>query len=333
MPPMNNLSSFYKEIIIGFELNKLNNPGFVKTIGYYDDNICKIPLNPEKHGCTYLYLEKVEGPTMNKFIKTASPLQFKIVISKLLRNYEIALNKYKFTHYDLHPDNVIVSAIKGELMPVFIDFGLSHISLKDGDLGESSDFYEEEGIYPGQTNWIHDFFKLLGFCWLATNEKYAKQLSQNRYNSAKAELEENVSGGYFISYGYIYNEETEEETEIEETPFEFADRGIAKGTGMRNEDEEARIKNIILKMKEDLVDAENNIQLTKNLFKANGFNMKLINKHCLKLLNYFYSDVSDEWLFDYYENFNMYFSSWRTDEGKLSNFSDFIKFCDSFIGF
>ena len=45
-------------------------------------------------------------------------------------------------------------------MPVLIDFEAAHISLEDGDLGEN---FTDVGRYPGESNWIYDFFKLLGF--------------------------------------------------------------------------------------------------------------------------------------------------------------------------
>lgn len=127
-----------REAIIGLELNKLNNPNFMRTIGYYIDNKCQIKDLSEKErkqGCIYLYLQKVAGPNLGIWIQTGSSIQFKNLFLKLLRSYEEALRKLDFTHYDLNTDNVIISAVGDTIQPVIIDFGMSHIKLANVDVG------------------------------------------------------------------------------------------------------------------------------------------------------------------------------------------------------
>lgn len=328
IPPDSDMESFYREIIIGLELNKLNNSGFVRTVGYYNDNKCKIPILDERlreRQCTYLYLEKVNGPTMKKFIKSASLLQFKIVISKLARNYKEALDKYDFTHYDLHLGNLIISAVGEELMPVLIDFEAAHISLEDGDLGEN---YTEVGRYPGESNWIYDFFKLLGFCWLETNEKYINDRARETYNETILYAIEFISEVYSIPYRQKYDEDIDDYVPIDETLSEYLARAAEK-EGKRD----AGARDQIFAMRDDIDRAKENIQTTKDLFQSNMANIQSINDHCVRLLNYFHSDVSNEWLTRYYKTFDRYFSSWRTEDGRKSNFDEFISFCDSLIGF
>jgi hypothetical protein len=327
MAPEDDIESFYRQIIIGLELNKLDNSGFVRTIGYYNDDLCKIPVVSDfvKKPCIYLYLERVNGPTMKKFIKSASLLQFRIVISKLARNYKVALDKYGFTHYDLHLSNLIISAVGEELMPVLIDFEAAHISLEDGDLGEN---FTDVGRYPGESNWIYDFFKLLGFCWLETNEEYMIRRARENHKETIMHWMEYISEVYRIPFQQVFDEDVDDYVPIEETLFEYLDRAAEK-EGKRD----IAARDQILAMKDKINEAEANIQTTKDLFQANRVNMQGINDHCIRLLTYFHADVSDEWLTRYHKRFDRHFSSWRTEEGKASNFDEFISFCDSFIGF
>lgn len=213
------LSNFYREIIIGLELNKLNLTNFVETIGYFEDDKCQLPDTSDDDKCIYLYLKKIKGSTLRESLTTLSLIQFKDILIKLIFAYKQSLDKLDFTHYDLHDNNIIISIKDGELIPVIIDFGFSHIKLRKSNLGED---FTDEGIYPDRSNWIYDFFKLLCFCWKAV-------------------------------------------------PLDD------------------------------------------------------IGEYCILLLRFFNKDVSLGWLREYHD-YNSFYSSWLTDEGKKINFNDFINF-------
>lgn len=200
------INGFYREIIIGLELNKLNSPNFVKTFGYYiSDNGCQIPdyENKTDRDCIYLYIEKISGPTLKQFISTASLCQVKDIMLKLVKAYKLAHDKLDFCHYDLHNLNVIITQKNDEFIPVFIDFGASHIMLDEGTIGEN---WPEEGRYNDRSLWIYDMFKIFGFAWKASfyeqlffevKERYNKKLDLmdmegNFTPDAKLEMEEEI---------------------------------------------------------------------------------------------------------------------------------------------
>lgn len=324
--PKVDMDSFRREIMIGLEINKLTNPGFVKTVGYYKDINCKIPILGEafqRRSCTYLYLEKIPGPTMKKFIKTASLLQFKIVMSKLTRNYKVALDALNYSHYDLHPANIVISTTGEELMPVIIDLEASHISFRDGDLGED---FEEVGRYPNESNWIYDFFKLLAMCWIETSEAFMVDNAVNNHRNTIEEVKGVIAGVNRIRYGWRFDRALDDEVPIEETLPEYLDRAAATERSELGQE-------IIANGRASIAAAFENISSTRYLFSENGDNLRAINNHCLQLLKYFHSHVSADWLLRYQQKFDRHFSSWRTEEGYASRFDDFISYCDSVSGF
>lgn len=163
---MSILYDFYLEIIVGLELDKINLPNFVRTIGYYNDNNCKISdpslKNLKDKGCTYLYLEKIEGILLRDFLKTSSLSQFKNILKDIIQAYKKAYDILDFSHGDFHDKNII---IKSDLTPVIIDFEFSHIKIQNKNLGQIEPM---EGVYSDESNWIYDFFKLLCHCWKST---------------------------------------------------------------------------------------------------------------------------------------------------------------------
>ncbi len=88
--------------------------------------------------------------------------EFLDIFAQILVALEIGQNKYKFCHYDLHTDNVIIVPItnnytchvhvydinvKTKFMPVMIDYGMSSSSLeKDISIGQHK--IEDNGIFP-----------------------------------------------------------------------------------------------------------------------------------------------------------------------------------------
>lgn len=163
---------FNKEIIVGLELNKLNNDNFVRTIGHFVDDRCRIPDLLDSISCTYLYLREIPGPTLTKFLISASLPQFKAIMLKLLKGYADAVKEFDFCHYDLHTDNVVITAVGDDLIPVIIDFGAAHIKIFSQQIGEYmhiGQYWPEVGRYSDLSLWVHDIFKVFAFCWSRTH--------------------------------------------------------------------------------------------------------------------------------------------------------------------
>lgn len=216
------IEGFYREIIIGLEINSLKSDNFVRTIGYYHSKHgCDVPLESIKEKeCVYLYVKEISGPTLTKFILTASISQFKHIMNTLLSAYEIAVKELDFCHYDLHSNNVIITSKENELIPVIIDFGASHIKLKLGDtIANIGEYYPEQGRYENKSLWVYDLFKIFAFCWQFSdysNVMYNPYFSKTEKNSFRENYNNLLLINryclkilfYFVNFG---NENYEEE--------------------------------------------------------------------------------------------------------------------------
>ena len=177
------IDEFYREIIIGLEITKLNNPAFVKTLGY--------ATMEDKDGdeSVYLYREKVEGIVMQDFVCQCSAATLKKLLRQLLVDYAAVVKSLNFSHYDLHLANIIiVGANRDQIMmdgdqlrAVIIDFGSSHISLAAGDVGQAMPL---NAVYADRSMWTQDIFKLFGYLYShlddqrsrGTIDRYFKQV-------------------------------------------------------------------------------------------------------------------------------------------------------------
>ena len=79
-------------------------PNFVYTYGIFR-NPCIFEKSSQ---CNYLLLELIPGQTWKKFIRTATTDQFVNTFLQLCLSLKIAKEKYDFTHYDLHYENIII---------------------------------------------------------------------------------------------------------------------------------------------------------------------------------------------------------------------------------
>ena len=146
---------FMKEYIIGKSINKLRRitPAFMYTFSLFGCGMSKSKGNKictTKKSLPLLILEKVNGKSMEKFIKEPSTTfedWLKVYVQVLL-NLEIAQKLYKFNHNDLHHENVMVRKEKNPItycfntetktykvttdtFPVLIDFGYSGMDVYD----------------------------------------------------------------------------------------------------------------------------------------------------------------------------------------------------------
>ena len=312
---------FYREIIIGLEINKLNNDSFVRTVGYYISNEnCYIPKVDKNKTCIYLYVKKVQGPTLTKFIPTASSVQFKDIMMKLLLAYKIAREKLDFCHYDLHSNNVIISNKNEELIPVIIDFGASHIKLKEGNIGE---LWSKEGRYDGIALWVYDIFKIFAFCYQFSLHSHQQREIQKEITDAEEEYYHyiyNMADYTNPSLKFRYNMKGEK---INEMPEQFLSRVEDNAKFIDKKISVQYIRNILVKAN------ESRKRRNKSL-NENYHNLLEINMYCKKVLEYFHPDASEtDWLNQYRLNVSLSWGVSVTKLGVNSSFDDFIKYVEN----
>ena len=189
------IREYYIGIII---LNKLRYliPTFVYTLGAFYcpktieiKNKKEVPIkNPlsvlcdesTKSNTAFVVYEKIDGETISSFLNKDKFTfkQFLIIFIQLLLGLEVAQREARFTHFDLHTDNVMIrqndvssynvhldmstySLVNPEFIPVIIDFGTSTCYIENRYIGSYD--YIEQGILnfmvPG-----YDMYKFLVYC-------------------------------------------------------------------------------------------------------------------------------------------------------------------------
>jgi len=151
-----------REIIITDKLSQLCPTNIVNFYGYM-----------KVKSTYYLIMEKISGKSLLKYIIDADSDQLFNVIEKIINClYELWLD-CKFTHYDLHINNIIVT---DNHIPKIIDFGTSYMQINDKHLGYIREGITASGrsnfIYQCRSFWIHDVFKLLSSIYILINPNY-----------------------------------------------------------------------------------------------------------------------------------------------------------------
>jgi Haspin like kinase domain len=186
-----------RDFCVGITLNKILHkaPFFVRTLGCFqyrgDPSMtsttkgCRRYSSPLSNNLAntvenqfYIATEFVDGINLKTFLlnKKNSFESFLNVFFQILLGLEIAQEKFNFSHYDLHTDNIILVpqnqsfeislygynyTIKHEYKPVMIDFGLSSVCIRGQTLGQEK--LKKNGIHnhlsPG-----YDIYVFLLFC-------------------------------------------------------------------------------------------------------------------------------------------------------------------------
>lgn len=165
-----------RDYCVGLHLNKVSEeaPFFVKTIGCY-----------QHKNQFHIALEYVDGINLKEFISDpwTTIEDFVNIFFQILLGLEIAQNKIRFTHYDLHSENVLLVrnnspitvdmygyeyTLRYKYRPVIIDFGLSTAQTsvrttdrKLGVVGQGS--LESKEIYD-RLSTGYDAYVFLLFC-------------------------------------------------------------------------------------------------------------------------------------------------------------------------
>jgi hypothetical protein len=162
-----------REILSGFNLNKLKSPFFMELLGYFF----------RKSGF-YLVSKYVFGDLLKNKISTLDDSEFLSILLQVCVALETAQDKFRFTHYDLHTSNVILQHqehvtilfdqytcnFRGTYKPVIIDFGMS-CGIDENDKNYGIQNLKHLEIYdkcqPG-----YDVFTFLVFCKAQLKENH-----------------------------------------------------------------------------------------------------------------------------------------------------------------
>jgi hypothetical protein len=150
------------------------NPAIRKTSNPFDTNGVKYTIQKEVMLCEYI----ANSQKMYNYIRCVDKIHEDVlysIIKQVLMALIIAQNKKRFTHYDLHSNNVMIKKCNKDLVflyvlddenqfcvpthgyyPVIIDFGFSYIEdLDDGPLWPSM-AHTDAGFMSDRFDWVAD---------------------------------------------------------------------------------------------------------------------------------------------------------------------------------
>lgn len=185
-PKSNNQdNTLHHELFVGFfgtnAARKDNIPNFVYIFGGFE---CSPPVVTEDSviicgtrapKVQYVIYENIPGKSLEKTIENMSPLDFYSIMLQILFATIYGYEKFDWTHYDLHDDNVILRPLKetkrikyiikgrdyyvpSNYVATMIDYGKSHISYE----GKHYGILQCNGyIFPEVSFPLYDIYKYL----------------------------------------------------------------------------------------------------------------------------------------------------------------------------
>ncbi len=157
-------------------LREQGNPNFSYIYGLFrcknngqSKNLC----SDEGDNKIYLIYENIEGIIYNDFLKTCTLKEFIYIFAQIILSLQDAYNKLGFTHYDLYPDNIIISKnnkfnainynenyclIENNNIVNFIDYERSHIEINGKHYGFQG--LEEYQIFSDRNHPLYDVYKI-----------------------------------------------------------------------------------------------------------------------------------------------------------------------------
>lgn len=129
----------------------------------------------------YIIYENIIGKSIAELLPEITPLDLASILFQITIATAYAYNKFRWTHYDLHYNNVIIRKldqprkiqymVKGKpyyvdalYVPVFIDYGRSHIMYKDKHYGY---LQCNANIFPDRAFPLYDIYKYICGCAVA----------------------------------------------------------------------------------------------------------------------------------------------------------------------
>lgn len=139
----------------------------------------------------YIIYEKIDNiGSLSDFIEkyNYSEIHIESIYNQLFFSLAEAYEKFRFTHYDLHTDNILIKEteikhvryeVDGKiinvkthgLIPVIIDYGHSVANIDGFSHGNYSSAFTEIDMLPYEGNYFNDIFKILCFGYLDTENK------------------------------------------------------------------------------------------------------------------------------------------------------------------
>lgn len=155
-----------------YGINKLKSSNFSQILDAYIFKKCI-----ENEGdCSFVISTYIPGSTLLSTLEDIDFIDYKSIILQVILALFTANQELAFTHYDLHPLNIIVRKtehtfslpdgrkLKSGWLPVIIDYGSSHIKLNGVNYGRIL----PEGFIENKEFWVHDVFKILSFVYDTT---------------------------------------------------------------------------------------------------------------------------------------------------------------------
>lgn len=199
------------EALIGIKgTNKLrcSIPNFSYVLGtfkypcFYREEIPRWINQSEQ--CTFTIYEFIPGDTWDTFIKTCSTSQFLNAFLQIILSIQLSILKIGFTHYDLHPKNLILREVNDilsiqyvdyllytDLIPTFIDYGSSHIKINEQDYGRGG-IRNIGSVYNDRSFWLSDIAKLLFFTFYYIHPEIRKKLQRKNLLASESIYKENL---------------------------------------------------------------------------------------------------------------------------------------------
>ena len=182
------------EVAVGFATNALRTyvPNYAYIFGYFS---CGGPIlrgadvvswcrgsGPGSVG--YALYENIQGAkSFKSYVQTETPQRIWRAYLQILMALRCGQTRAKFTHYDLHCENILIRPaksaefnipmddfyVKADGICTMIDFGMSHVEWKDGRGRYNLGYVGKHaplsmyGIYRDRMHPMHDAYKLLCF--------------------------------------------------------------------------------------------------------------------------------------------------------------------------
>ena len=185
--------NLYLEYFVGvMAINNLRYkiPTFVGTLGALISPR-KMLLASHRGEKLFVMYEKVEGKDLSSMLSDneISFEEYIIIFFQILLSLEVAQRECKFTHFDLHPGNVMIKrivryeyevcldenifVINTDLLPVIIDFGFTTVVVDDRTIGRSN--FEVYGMMDYMVQG-YDMYKFLIYSARYAESKLKKQI-------------------------------------------------------------------------------------------------------------------------------------------------------------
>lgn len=225
--------------------NKLRQyiPNFAYCYGAFKLNPSKLNApNREvsfKNNMDYVLYENINGIKMSKALSTCSKIEYITWIIQIVLSLDIAVLQFRFTHYNLHTDNILIKSISDhsqnrnkyyipyyymnntwvvetKSIATIINFDMSHVKYSpvNGDVVEKGQHfgpigYNKMGIYSNEPRPFYDLYKLLMWSLRILNKRNYKVYQECRniaifFGFENGDQLENALDSE-EKYGYIYS--------------------------------------------------------------------------------------------------------------------------------